>query len=123
MHLAVENETPTALEEPSLEDQLKQLIVETPVESKSLTQTSLQSLLTQAINSSDIQMLEKALSVTDRKIIHATIRRMSPPLILTLLDQLVVRLQKRPNRAGLLIEWIRASLLHHSGYLLSVIDF
>lgn len=120
MHVAEENDKPTTLEEPSLEDQLKQLIVETPVESKALSQTSLQSLLTQALNSSDIQMLEKALLVTDRKIIHATVRRMQPPLILTLLDLLVVRLQKRPNRAGMLVEWIRASLLHHSGYLLSV---
>ncbi|KAJ3305032.1 Hsp90 cochaperone shq1 [Kappamyces sp. JEL0829] len=111
---------PKILEEVSLEDQVKALLVDAPVEEKQASQTSLQALLTQAIHSGDVQLLEKALAVSDRKIIHATIRKMSSPHVLQLLDQLVVRLQKRPNRAGSLVEWIRASLLHHSGYLLSV---
>jgi U3 small nucleolar RNA-associated protein 5 len=111
---------PKILAEASLEDQVKALLVDNPSEGKPTTQISLQALLTQAIHSGDVQLLEKALSVTDRKIIHATIRRMTSPHILQLLDQLVVRLQKRPNRAAALVEWIRASLLHHSGYLLSV---
>ncbi|KAJ3370710.1 protein transport protein S31 [Kappamyces sp. JEL0680] len=111
---------PKILEEVSLEDQVKALLVDAPVEEKQASQTSVQALLTQAIHSGDVQLLEKALAVSDRKIIHATIRKMSSPHVLQLLDQLVVRLQKRPNRAGSLVEWIRASLLHHSGYLLSV---
>ena len=91
-----------------------------PIESKKVTQTSLQALLTQAIHASDDQLLEKALAVGDKKVIYATILRLSPSHVLVLLDQIVIRLQKKPNRAAQLVEWIRYCLLHHSGYLLSV---
>jgi U3 small nucleolar RNA-associated protein 5 len=108
------------VEEPSMEEQLKALIPETVVTSKKMTQTSLQQILTQSLQSGDVTLLERALSVSDKKIINATIQRMNPVHIIPLLDLIVVRLQKRPTRAHMLIEWIRACLLHHSGYLLSV---
>lgn len=120
MHEPKAKEKIEPIEEQSLEDQVKLLLVDQPLETKKETQTTLQALLTQAIPSGDSGLLEKAFAVTDKKIIHATLRRLPPTLVLTLLDQLVSRIQKRPNRAGLLIEWIRASLIHHSSYLLSV---
>jgi U3 small nucleolar RNA-associated protein 5 len=109
------------VEEPTLEEQLKQMIPETPITTKKMTQTSLQQLLTQALQSGDVELLEMALTVADKKIVNATIQRMNPTHIIPLLDQLVVRLQKRPTRAHMLIEWVRACLLHHSAYLLSVL--
>lgn len=108
------------VQEESLADRVKALQVLEPVETKKATQASLQALLSQAIHASDDQLLEKALAVGDKKVIHATIMRLSPAHILLLLDQIVVRLQKKPNRASQLVEWVRACLLHHSGYLLSV---
>jgi hypothetical protein len=113
---------PLPIQEISIEEQLKQMLPSEPVTTKKMTQTSLQQLLTQALHSGDVELLEKALTVSDKKIINATIQKMNPVHIIPLLDQLVVRLQKRPTRAHMLIEWIRASLLHHSGYLLSVIE-
>ena len=76
--------------------------------------------MTQALYSSDSELLEKVLHISNRKTIYATVKRLSPTLVLTLVDECVIRLQKKPNRASVLIEWIRASLLHHSGYLQSV---
>jgi U3 small nucleolar RNA-associated protein 5 len=87
---------------------------------KPLTQITLQQLLTQGIASEDIELLERAFQITDKKIINATVKRMNPAMIVKLLDHCVARLQKTPGRAALLVEWIRSCLLHHSGYLLSV---
>ena len=112
---------PEPEEEISLEDQVKALLGnQTETMDKKATQASLNQVLSQAIASGDIQLLEKALSISDRKIINATVRNLNPVIVTQLIDHLVVRLQKKPNRASLLIEWIRACLLHHSGYLLSV---
>jgi U3 small nucleolar RNA-associated protein 5 len=77
-------------------------------------------MLSQALNSQDVELLEKSFHIHDKKIINATVKRLNPALIIELLDQIVVRLQKRPGRASFFVEWIRAALLHHSGYLLSV---
>ncbi|KAI8897474.1 WD40-repeat-containing domain protein [Globomyces pollinis-pini] len=111
----------TIAEEPTIEDQVKALVVEDHVkENKESTNISLNQMLSQAISSGDKQLLERVLSNSDPKIINATIRRINPTLVVPLLDALVVRLQKRPNRAAQLVEWIRACLLNHSGYLLSI---
>ena len=108
-------------EELSLEDQVKQMLgKDTLTMDKKQTQLSLNQLLSQALISGDLQLLEKALSISDRKIINNTVGNLSPTLVPTLIDLLVVRLQKKPNRASLLIEWIRACLINHAGYLSSV---
>eukprot|EP00842_Homolaphlyctis_polyrhiza_P006636 jgi/Hompol1/6974/HPOL_001687-RA len=87
---------------------------------KTATPISLHQMLSQAIQAGDAQMLDKALDVVDKTIVSATVQRMSPVQVITLLELLVVRLQKSPGRASLLIEWIRAVLITHSAYLLSV---
>ncbi|KAJ1345033.1 hypothetical protein BSLG_000548 [Batrachochytrium salamandrivorans] len=87
---------------------------------KQATPISVQQMLSQAIQSGDIQMLEKALEIQDKKMIFATVKRLSPTQVIALLDLIVVRLQRRPARAVFLIEWVRSVLILHSAYLLSV---
>jgi U3 small nucleolar RNA-associated protein 5 len=107
--------------EKSLEEQVRELVgKEVGEKDKKATQASLHQMLTQAITSGDLELLELSLQVSNRKIINATVKKLNPTIVTQLLDQLVVRIQKRPNRASFLIEWIRACLLHHTGYLLSV---
>lgn len=98
----------------------KSLLVSAETPKTPETIASLQALLTQAIHSGDVQLIEKALEVTNKKLIHATLRKLPPTHIPQLLDHFVVRLQKRPQYAGLLVEWIRGCLQYHSSYLLSV---
>lgn len=115
----------TALKEPTLEERLSAMSV-TPAESKPRksnrppTATSLHQMLSQAIHTSDVQLLEQALQVHNSDMILATVRRLPPSHVVPLLDQLLLRLQRRPNRARQLVEWVRAVLLVHTGYLLSV---
>ena len=120
----IEQEQPEYLEEPSLQDQVKLLLgTDTLVKPKQESFTSLHLLLQQAITSGDLQMLEKALQITDRKIIHNTVRKLEPQVVVELIDQLVTRLQKNANRGLMMIEWVKSCLVHHSAYLLTVINF
>ncbi|KAI8905570.1 hypothetical protein EDD86DRAFT_211814 [Gorgonomyces haynaldii] len=108
-------------EPPTLEEKVRQLQMgDGKVQSKQTTQISLQQLLGQAIHSGDVELFNRALMVSDRKMVYATVKRLSPTQVVPLLDQLVVRLQRRPTRGPQLIEWIRACLLHHSTFLLTV---
>lgn len=115
---------PQDFQEPTLQEKIDALEVgDGKVQSKERTEMSLSQLLSQAIHSDDIELLEKALSVADRNMINATIRRLSPTQVLPLLDKLLLRLQKNPNRAHHLVDWIRSCLVHHSGFLISVPQF
>ncbi|KAI8922731.1 WD40-repeat-containing domain protein [Entophlyctis helioformis] len=87
---------------------------------KAATPLSLAQMLSQAIHSGDVQMLEKSIETGDKKVIAATVARLSPTQVVSLLELLVVRLQRRPTRAPQLIEWVRSLLMTHSAYLLSV---
>ncbi|KAI9099254.1 WD40-repeat-containing domain protein [Phlyctochytrium arcticum] len=115
-----------ALQEPTLEERLAAMSV-APTPSKSSKKTnrpptanSLHQMLSQAIHTNDVQLLEQALQIHDSDIITTTIRRLPPSHVVPLLDQLMVRLQRRPNRARQLVEWVRAVLLVHSSYLMSL---
>lgn len=46
-------------------------------------------------------------------------RLLPPHLVLSLLDSLAKRLEKRPQRAADLAPWVRAVLEHHAAYLMS----
>ncbi|KAJ3184738.1 hypothetical protein HDU87_004143 [Geranomyces variabilis] len=115
----------SALREPTLEERLAAIAV-TPSgaakKSKSKrppTATSLHHLLSQGIHTGDVQLLEQAFHVHDPDAILATVRRLPPSQVIPLLDQLTLRLQKKPTRARELVEWVRAIVLVHAGYLLS----
>jgi Dip2/Utp12 Family len=107
--------------EMTMEEKVKKLEVgDGKTQSKAMTSTSLHRILSQALASSDVELFEKSIAVTDAKIINATVSKLSTPQILPLLDALTTRLVKKPARANLLVVWIKAALLHHQSYLLSV---
>ncbi len=83
---------------------------------------SLVTVMSQALKSGDEDLLEQCLSVHDTQTISNTVQLLPPPLTLALVETLVRKLEKRPNRAATLCPWVRLLLLHHTSYLVSVPD-
>lgn len=81
--------------------------------------TSLGTVLTQALKTSDNELLESCLQINDIASIRSTIQRLQSPLVAKLMLKLAERIHKRPGRAGLLMRWIQWSLVAHGGYLAS----
>ncbi|KAJ3417469.1 WD repeat-containing protein 43 [Chytridiales sp. JEL 0842] len=114
--------------EPTLEEKLNTMQIDAstaPAAKKSKapfrapTATSLYAMLSQAIQSSDKQLLEKSLMVNDGAVILATVRRLPPAQIVPFLEMLVSRLQAKPNRGSSLIEWVRAVVVSHAAFLMT----
>lgn len=78
---------------------------------------SLGTVLTQALKTNDISLLESCLHTSDVTTIRATIQRLDSPLAGTLLQKLAERLHRRPGRAGSLMVWVQWTLVTHGGYL------
>lgn len=95
---------------------------------------SLSRTLTQALHSSDTGLLESCLRHTNKDVIHNTVQRLPPQLVVPLLMACVERLGRgaRGNnikgggggastQRGLgLIAWVKAALTIHSGHLMTV---
>jgi U3 small nucleolar RNA-associated protein 5 len=79
--------------------------------------SSLGTVLTQALRTNDISLLESCLHTTDVSTIRATIQRLDSPLAGTLLQKLAERLHRKPGRAGSLMVWVQWTLVTHGGYL------
>ncbi|KAJ3106543.1 WD repeat-containing protein 43 [Phlyctochytrium planicorne] len=127
-----EDDDSKTLVEPTLEERLNSLNIQpiAPNVGKSSkgegvkplrkpTATSLHSMLAQAVHSNDKQLLETTLTVSDPRIILATVRRLQPSLVVPLLDMLVGRLQAKPNRAAALIDWVRSIVVAHAAFLMT----
>ncbi|ESZ92883.1 hypothetical protein SBOR_6746 [Sclerotinia borealis F-4128] len=78
---------------------------------------SLGTVLTQALKTNDVALLESCLHTTDLGTIRATIQRLDSPLAAILLQKLAERLHRRPGRAGSLMVWVQWSMITHGGYL------
>jgi U3 small nucleolar RNA-associated protein 5 len=78
---------------------------------------SLGTVLSQALKTNDVSLLESCLHTTDVSTIRATIQRLDSPLAGTLLQKLAERLHRRPGRAGSLMVWVQWTLVTHGGYL------
>ena len=83
---------------------------------------SLQSAIEQAIHSDDPALLESCLDINVETTIRSTCQRLSIPYIVPFLLSLIKRFEANPNRAGALIPWIRALLLFHGSYLMTLSD-
>ncbi|KAM3065302.1 Small subunit (SSU) processome component [Clarireedia jacksonii] len=81
------------------------------------TGASLGTVLTQALKTNDVALLESCLQISDIKTIKTTIQRLDSPLAATLLQKLAERLHRRPGRAGSLMVWVQWSMITHGGYL------
>ncbi|EJU00922.1 NUC189-domain-containing protein [Dacryopinax primogenitus] len=93
--------------------------------------TSLARILAQSLHSSDTLLLESCLQHRKPAIVLQSVQRLPPALAVPLLDACVERLGRSrgkgagggaagSERAAALVEWIRAVLVCHSAYLLTI---
>jgi U3 small nucleolar RNA-associated protein 5 len=81
---------------------------------------SLQKMLMQALHSSDNQLVEQCLATHDPIVIQNTIKKLPTLYVLPFLSRVVQKFQMRPNRGPVLVIWIKAVLILHTAYLMSV---
>eukprot|EP00808_Paulinella_micropora_P030664 g68064.t1 len=76
---------------------------------------SLQTVLTQALHTSDQQLLEYCIGHgSNPKVIHQTVKDLSAKSAQLFLATLVNKLQRQPTRATLMVAWIQELLLVHA---------
>lgn len=80
---------------------------------------SLTTVLTQALKTDDVDLLESCLHTTDLPTIRNTIENIDSTLAGNLLNKLAARLYRRPGRAGSLMQWVQWTLIAHGGALAS----
>lgn len=127
----------TQLEGRTMEEKLQDLAVEEssthptgkkskPSASKNKYSTpkanSLQQMLIQALHSNDLQLLEACLTFNNAEVIRNTVRRLPTTYVVPFLTQVIHKFQQKPNRGEALLEWIKAVLLIHTAYLMTVPD-
>lgn len=80
--------------------------------------------LIQALHSTDTKLLETCLTYSDPTLITQTVQRLPPQLAVPLLGACVQRLGQTATpgsqRAAVLVRWVRAVLVVHSGHLMTV---
>ena len=80
--------------------------------------------LIQALHSTDTKLLETCLAYSDPALITQTVQRLPPQLAVPLLGACVQRLGRTAapgsQRATVLVRWVRAVLVVHSGHLMTV---
>jgi len=82
--------------------------------------SSLSTVLTQALNSSDEKLLRTCFQQQHRhETIHNTLMRLSPALVPTLLNYFNSTLSRKQKQAPATFDWIRQTVVIHGGYLVS----
>lgn len=81
--------------------------------------TSLGTVLTQALKTNDVELLESCFQVSELESIRATVERLPSAHATALLQRLSERMHKRPGRAGSLMVWVQWTVVAHGGYLAS----
>jgi U3 small nucleolar RNA-associated protein 5 len=80
--------------------------------------------LIQALHSTDTKLLETCLTYSDNTLITQTVQRLPPQLAVPLIGACVQRLGRTAapgsQRAAVLVRWLRAVLVVHSGHLMTV---
>jgi U3 small nucleolar RNA-associated protein 5 len=74
------------------------------------------------VNSGDRQQMGDVLSNHNTSIIANTVARLPNAHVIPFLSHLVNEFQAKPNRGLELIPWIRAVMLFHMSYLMTVRD-
>ena len=83
---------------------------------------SLAHMLAQALHSKDDALLEECLNNTGDAVVRSTVARLPPTLAVQFLIDVVHKLEARPSRGVMLMVWIKAVLMIHSSYLMTVPD-
>jgi U3 small nucleolar RNA-associated protein 5 len=82
--------------------------------------SSLSTVLTQALNSSDEKLLPTCFQqIHTHETIHNTLLRLSPPLVPSLLSYFNSVLSRKPKRTEGMLDWICEVVVIHAGYLVS----
>lgn len=78
---------------------------------------SLGTVLSQALKTNDVDLLESCLQVPNLDSIRATIERLHSTQAAVLLQKLAERMHRRPGRAGSLMIWVQWTVVSHGGHL------
>ncbi|KAJ8131383.1 hypothetical protein O1611_g2248 [Lasiodiplodia mahajangana] len=79
--------------------------------------SSLGTVLSQALRTDDADLLESCLRVVDLHTIENTVQRLDSTLAGRLLLKLASRMHRRPGRAASLMTWVQATIVCHGGAL------
>ena len=82
--------------------------------------SSLQAVLEQALQTQDDAQLEYCLAVKDTSVIETTVARLPTPKVIPFLSRIVQRFERRPAHSLELVAWLRAVLVQHASFLMSV---
>ena len=83
---------------------------------------SLAQMLVQALHSNDNSLLDECLGNTNEAVVHNTVARLPPAYVTRLLMRVVEKFQAKPSRGLALMAWIRAVLVIHIAYLMTLPD-
>lgn len=136
---SLSTEATKSLSEPSMGDKLATLNppitapstpktsdVDSPTSSSKILipdANSLHVLLVQAIHSSDKALLESCLQhSTSFATIRTTVQKVPTNYVIPLMNSLMDKFHKKPTRGSHLLEWIKAIVTIHSGYLMTIPD-
>jgi U3 small nucleolar RNA-associated protein 5 len=89
---------------------------------QSLSADSLVTLLTQGLQSSDVTLLDQVLCCRNDKIIEKTVRALTIPVLLPLIDCLNKYLYQTADKGLIASKWLRAVLSTHTSYLMTCPD-
>ncbi|RIA95750.1 WD40-repeat-containing domain protein [Glomus cerebriforme] len=89
---------------------------------KKSTGHSMQQMLVQALHSNDKQLLLIVLEQTDPDIINNTVKKLQTKYVVSFLEKAITRFQEKPNTGMHILQWIKAVLLFHMAYLMTVPD-
>ncbi|CAI2181067.1 2791_t:CDS:10 [Funneliformis geosporum] len=93
-----------------------------PLKFKKLTGHSMQQILVQALHSNDKRLLLTVLRQEDLDIINNTVKKLPTKYIVPLLEKAIARFQEKPNTGMHILQWIKAVLLFHMAYLMTIPD-
>ena len=84
------------------------------------TTDSLVTLLEQALQANDEDMLEQCLRVEDMSVVEETTKRLPVQRVVPFLEKLLAKFEKRPSRGLLMTKWLSCMMKHHMSYLISI---
>uniref|UniRef100_A0A8C5KUA6 WD repeat-containing protein 43 n=1 Tax=Jaculus jaculus TaxID=51337 RepID=A0A8C5KUA6_JACJA len=79
-------------------------------------------LLTQGLESNDLEMLNKVLQTRNLNLIKKTVLRIPLHAVIPLLQELTKRLQGHPNSGVVMVQWLKCVLTVHASYLSTLPD-
>ncbi|PKC07834.1 WD40 repeat-like protein [Rhizophagus irregularis] len=89
---------------------------------KKFTGHSVQQMLVQALHSNDKKLILVVLEQTDPDIINNTVKKLPTKYIVPFLEKAITRFQEKPNAGAHILQWIKAVLLFHMTYLMTIPD-